>query len=140
MERNAPSTANPNWGFVIPLEENALQSAQKICGLEFSPAFIAFLQRANNAIPAKRNFTLGQESYTFKNVLNFNIEGKCTFAFFMHQLKAHLDAPEIFFGSDGYGGLFILNTSTDQVLFLDTDTGIKKPLIIFDLFLKKLES
>ncbi|WP_221279423.1 SMI1/KNR4 family protein [Helicobacter gastrocanis] len=140
MERNTPATQNPNWGFVIPLEEAALESAQKLCGLEFSPMFLDFLKRTNNAIPPKRNFYIGQENYTFKNVLNFNMEGKCTFAFFMQKLKAHLEAQEIFFGSDGYGGLFILDTASDQVLFLDTDTGVKKPLLSFDLLLKKLES
>ncbi|CRF48711.1 hypothetical protein HHE03_02850 [Helicobacter heilmannii] len=138
MERTSESNMS-GWEFVVPLEEAGLETAQAYASLEFSPAFIEFLRRANNAIPSKRSFSIGNHNYAFKNVLNFNTEGKCLFVFFMETLKEHLEANQIVFGSDGYGGYFLLDTATNKVHFLDSDTGKKTPLIDFSMFLKKLE-
>ncbi|WP_104732830.1 SMI1/KNR4 family protein [Helicobacter salomonis] len=134
------NTSVSDWEFVVPLEDSGLETAQAHAHVEFSPEFVEFLRRANNAIPHKRNFSIGTRSYQFKNVLNFNTEGKCLFAFFMETLKEHLGAGQIVFGSDGYGGYFLLDTATNKVHFLDSDTGDKIPLIDFAMFLKKLES
>ncbi len=128
------------WEFNIPLEEQGLKAAQEFSKLEFSPEFVAFLQRANNAIPLKRSFSIGDCSYHFKNVLNFNMEGKCLFVFFMEALKNHLQANEFVFASDGYGGYYVLNNANNKVYFLDSDTGEKTPLIDFAMFLKKIEN
>lgn len=57
----------------------------------------------------------------------------------MEALKEHLQEGEIVFGSDGYGGYYVLDMPTQKVLFLDTDTHTKTPLLDFALFLQKLE-
>lgn len=79
-------------------------------------------------------------SYTFKHVLNFNLEGKGLLIDFMQSLKEWLEPEEIIFANDGYGGYYLLNTATDVVLFLDTDDGSKHALLHLKMFLKKLES
>ncbi|CCF79871.1 SMI1/KNR4 family protein [Helicobacter bizzozeronii] len=140
METNSPTTQYLNWDFMIPLQEESLQAAQEFCHQSFSPAFIEFLKQTNNAIPPKRSFSIGSNTYHFKNVLNFNTEGKCLFVFFMDTLKEHLQEGEIVFGSDGYGGYYLLDNTTQKVLFLDTDTYTKTPLLVFEMFVKKLES
>lgn len=40
----------------------------------------------------------------------------------------------------GMGGYYLWNTTTDVVLFLDTDDGSKHALLHLKMFLKKLES
>ncbi|TSA85734.1 SMI1/KNR4 family protein [Helicobacter mehlei] len=139
MATNGNTTQGLSWDFAIPLQEEGLQAAQDFSKQEFSPTFIDFLRRNNNAIPPKHSFSIGNKNYSFKNVLDFNTEGKCLFVFFMESLKEHLGQSEIVFGSDGYGGYYLLDTSNQQVLFLDTDTYTKTPLLVWDMFMKKLE-
>ncbi len=81
---------------------------------------------------------VGNESYTFKHVLNFNLES--LFIDFMQSLKEWLEPEEIVFANDGYGGYYLLNTASGVVLFLDTDDGSKHALLHLKMFLKKLES
>ncbi|GAA7833324.1 hypothetical protein HpBT230_02170 [Helicobacter pylori] len=82
---------------------------------------------------------VGNKSYTFKHVLNLNLEGKGLFIDFMHSLKEWLDPEEIIFANDGYGGYYLLNTASDVVLFLDTDDGSKHALLHIKMFLIKRE-
>ncbi len=58
----------------------------------------------------------------------------------MQSLKEWLEPEEIVFANDGYGGHYLWNTTTDVVLFLDTDDGSKHVLLHLNMFLKKLES
>ncbi|GAA7076506.1 hypothetical protein ID0189_01050 [Helicobacter pylori] len=51
-----------------------------------------------------------------------------------------MEPEEIVFANDGYGGYYLWNTTTDVVLFLDTDDGSKHALLHLKMFLKKLES
>ncbi|EMG89525.1 hypothetical protein HMPREF1403_01288 [Helicobacter pylori GAM201Ai] len=51
---------------------------------------------------------VGNESYTFKHVLNFNLEGKGLLIDFMQSLKEWLEPEEIVFANDGYGGVLSL--------------------------------
>ncbi|GAA7127414.1 hypothetical protein HpBGD38_02650 [Helicobacter pylori] len=83
---------------------------------------------------------VGNKSYAFKHVLNFNLEGKGLFIDFMQSLKEWLEPEEIIFANDGYGGYYLLNTTSDVVLFLDADDGSKHALLHLKMFLKKLES
>ncbi len=116
---------------------NGLEERLKI---GFSDAFKDFIKRSNYGFSQWRYFMVGNESYTFKHVLNFNLEGKGLFIDFMQSLKEWLEPEEIIFANDGYGGYYLLNTTTDVVLFLDTDDGLKKALLNLKMFLKKLES
>ncbi|MCQ2859850.1 SMI1/KNR4 family protein [Helicobacter pylori] len=129
-----------NWEFVEPLNENALNGLEERLKIGFSDAFKDFIKRSNYGFSQLRSFMVGSESYTFKHVLNFNLEGKGLLIDFMQSLKEWLEPEEIIFANDGYGGYYLLNTTTDVVLFLDTDDGSKHVLLHLNMFLKKLES
>ncbi|MEJ8625952.1 SMI1/KNR4 family protein [Helicobacter pylori] len=129
-----------NWEFVEPLNENALSDLEERLKIGFSDAFKDFIKRSNYGFSQWRYFMVGNESYTFKHVLNFNLEGKGLFVDLMQSLKEWLEPEEIVFANDGYGGYYLLNTTTDVVLFLDTDGGSKHALLHLKMFLKKLES
>lgn len=127
-----------NWEFVEPLNENALSDLEERLEIGFSDAFKDFINRSNYGFSQLRYFMVGNESYTFKHVLNFNLES--LLIDFMQSLKEWLESEEIVFANDGYGGYYLWNTTTDVVLFLDTDNGSKKALLNLNMFLKKLES
>ncbi|MGL2783392.1 SMI1/KNR4 family protein [Helicobacter pylori] len=129
-----------NWEFVEPLNDHALNDLEERLKIGLSDAFKDFIKRSNYGFSQWRYFMVGNESYTFKHVLNFNLEGKSLFTDFMQSLKEWLEPEEIIFANDGYGGYYLLNTTTDVVLFLDTDDGSKKALLNLNMFLKKLES
>ncbi|WP_187868949.1 SMI1/KNR4 family protein [Helicobacter pylori] len=127
-----------NWEFVEPLNENALSDLEERLKIGFSDAFKDFVKRSNYGFSQWRSFVVGNKSYTFKHVLNFNLEG--LFIDFMQSLKEWLEPEEIVFANDGYGGYYLWNMTTDVVLFLDTDDGSKHALLNLNMFLKKLES
>ncbi|OOC22581.1 SMI1/KNR4 family protein [Helicobacter pylori] len=127
-----------NWEFVEPLNENAFHLLEERLKIGFSDAFKDFIKRSNYGFSQWRYFMVGNESYTFKHVLNFNLES--LLIDFMESLKEWLEPEEIVFANDGYGGYYLWNTTTDVVLFLDTDNGSKKALLNLNMFLKKLES
>ncbi|MDO7811503.1 SMI1/KNR4 family protein [Helicobacter pylori] len=127
-----------NWEFVEPLNDNALNDLEERLKIGLSDAFKDFIKRSNYGFSQWRSFMVGNKSYTFKHVLNFNLES--LFIDFMQSLKEWLEPEEIVFANDGYGGYYLLNTTTDVVLFLDTDDGSKHALLHLKMFLKKLES
>ncbi|WQT62442.1 SMI1/KNR4 family protein [Helicobacter pylori] len=127
-----------NWEFVEPLNGNALSDLEERLKIGFSGEFKDFIKRSNYGFSQWRYFMVGNESYTFKHVLNFNLES--LLIDFMQSLKEWLEPEEIVFANDGYGGYYLWNTTTDVVLFLDTDDGSKKALLNLNMFLKKLES
>ncbi|WP_033743654.1 SMI1/KNR4 family protein [Helicobacter pylori] len=127
-----------NWEFVESLNENALSDLEERLEIGFSDEFKDFINRSNYGFSQLRYFMVGNESYTFKHVLNFNLES--LLIDFMQSLKEWLEPEEIVFANDGYGGYYLWNTTTDVVLFLDTDNGSKKALLNLNMFLKKLES
>ncbi len=127
-----------NWEFVEPLNENAFHLLEERLKIGFSGEFKDFIKRSNYGFSQWRSFMVGNESYTFKHVLNFNLES--LLVDFMQSLKEWLEPEEIVFANDGYGGYYLWNTTTDVVLFLDTDDGSKKALLNLNMFLKKLES
>ncbi len=131
-----PTNTELNWGFVEPLNENALNGLEERLKIGLSDAFKDFIKRSNYGFSQWRSFMVGNESYTFKHVLNFNLEGKSLFADFMQSLKEWLEPEEIVFANDGYGGYYLLNTTTDVVLFLDTDDGSKHALLHLNVFKK----
>ncbi|WRD30310.1 SMI1/KNR4 family protein [Helicobacter pylori] len=133
-----PANSELNWEFVEPLNEKALNGLEDQLKTGLSDAFKDFIKRSNYGFSQLRYFMVGNESYTFKHVLNFNLES--LFIDFMQSLKEWLEPEEIIFANDGYGGYYLLNTTTDVVLFLDTDDGSKKALLNLKMFLKKLES
>ncbi|RVZ51688.1 SMI1/KNR4 family protein [Helicobacter pylori] len=137
---NIPTNTELNWEFVEPLNENALSDLEERLKIGFSDEFKDFINRSNYGFSQLRYFMVGNKSYTFKHVLNFNLDGKGLFIDFMQSLKEWLEPEEIVFANDGYGGYYLLNTTTDVVLFLDTDDGSKKALLNLKMFLKKLES
>ncbi|MGL2657432.1 SMI1/KNR4 family protein [Helicobacter pylori] len=127
-----------NWEFVEPLNDHALSDLEERLKIGFSDAFKDFIKRSNYGFSQWRYFMVGNESYTFKHVLNFNLES--LFIDLMQRLKEWLEPEEIVFANDGYGGYYLWNTTTDVVLFLDTDDGSKHALLHLKMFLKKLES
>ncbi|RVZ22128.1 SMI1/KNR4 family protein [Helicobacter pylori] len=133
-----PANSELNWEFVEPLNENALSDLEERLKIGFSGEFKDFINRSNYGFSQWRSFMVGNESYTFKHVLNFNLES--LLIDFMQSLKEWLEPEEIVFANDGYGGYYLWNTTTDVVLFLDTDDGSKKALLNLKMFLKKLES
>ncbi|WRA00424.1 SMI1/KNR4 family protein [Helicobacter pylori] len=135
-----PANSKLNWEFVEPLNEKALSGLEDQLKTGLSDAFKDFVKRSNYGFSQLRYFMVGNESYTFKHVLNFNLEGKGLFIDLMQRLKEWLEPEEIVFANDGYGGYYLLNATTDVVLFLDTDDGSKKALLNLNMFLKKLES
>ncbi|MFS7884947.1 SMI1/KNR4 family protein [Helicobacter pylori] len=135
---NIPTNTELNWEFVEPLNENALNRLEERLKIGLSDAFKDFIKRSNYGFSQWRYFMVGNKSYTFKHVLNFNLES--LFIDFMQSLKEWLEPEEIIFANDGYGGYYLLNTASDVVLFLDTDDGSKHALLRLKMFLKKLES
>ncbi|WP_367709415.1 SMI1/KNR4 family protein [Helicobacter pylori] len=133
-----PANTELNWEFVEPLNNNALNGLEERLKIGFSDAFKDFIKRSNYGFSQWRYSMVGSESYMFKHVLNFNLES--LFVDFMQSLKEWLEPEEIIFANDGYGGYYLWNTTTDVVLFLDTDNGSKKALLNLKMFLKKLES
>ncbi|GAA7203767.1 cell division protein [Helicobacter pylori] len=133
-----PANSELNWEFVEPLNENAFHLLEERLKIGFSDEFKDFIKRSNYGFSQLRYFMVGNESYTFKHVLNFNLES--LFTDFMQSLKEWLEPEEIIFANDGYGGYYLLNTTSDVVLFLDTDDGSKHALLHLKMFLKKLES
>ncbi|PDX57096.1 SMI1/KNR4 family protein [Helicobacter pylori] len=133
-----PANSELNWEFVEPLNDHALSGLEYQLKTGLSDAFKDFIKRSNYGFSQLRYFMVGNESYTFKHVLNFNLES--LFIDFMQSLKEWLEPEEIIFANDGYGGYYLWNTTTDVVLFLDTDNRSKKALLNLKMFLKKLES
>ncbi|WP_120879615.1 SMI1/KNR4 family protein [Helicobacter pylori] len=133
-----PANSELNWEFVEPLNEKALSGLEEQLKMGLSDAFKDFIKRSNYGFSQWRSFMVGNKSYAFKHVLNFNLES--LFVDFMQSLKEWLEPEEIIFANDGYGGYYLLNATTDVVLFLDTDDGSKKALLNLNMFLKKLES
>ncbi|MFP6073132.1 SMI1/KNR4 family protein [Helicobacter pylori] len=133
-----PTNTELNWEFVEPLNEKVLNGLEDQLKTGLSDAFKDFIKRSNYGFSQLRYFMVGNESYMFKHVLNFNLES--LFIDFMQSLKEWLEPEEIVFANDGYGGYYLWNTTTDVVLFLDTDDGSKKALLNLKMFLKKLES
>ncbi len=133
-----PTNTGLNWEFVEPLNDNALNGLEDQLKTGLSDAFKDFIKRSNYGFSQLRYFMVGNESYMFKHVLNFNLES--LFIDFMQILKEWLEPEEIVFANDGYGGYYLWNTTTDVVLFLDTDDGSKHALLHLKMFLKKLES
>lgn len=127
-----------NWEFVESLNDHALSDLEERLKIGLSDEFKDFINRSNYGFSQLRYFMVGNESYTFKHVLNFNLES--LLIDFMQSLKEWLEPEEIVFANDGYGGYYLWNTTTDVVLFLDTDNGSKKALLNLNMFLKKLES
>ncbi|GHR58556.1 hypothetical protein JP0101_06810 [Helicobacter pylori] len=135
-----PTNSELNWEFVEPLNEKALSGLEDQLKMGLSDAFKDFVKRSNYGFSQWRSFMVGNKSYTFKHVLNFNLEGKGLLIDFMQNLKECLEPEEIIFANDGYGGYYLLNTASGVVLFLDTDDGSKHALLHLKMFLKKLES
>ncbi len=133
-----PANSELNWEFVEPLNEKALSGLEDQLKMGLSDAFKDFIKRSNYGFSQLRYFMVGNKSYTFKHVLNFNLES--LFIDFMQSLKEFLEPEEIVFANDGYGGYYLLNTASGVVLFLDTDDGSKHALLHLKMFLKKLES
>ncbi len=133
-----PANSELNWEFVEPLNDHALNGLEERLKIGFSDEFKDFIKRSNYGFSQWRYFMVGNESYTFKHVLNFNLES--LFTDFMQSLKEWLEPEEIIFANDGYGGYYLWNTTTDVVLFLDTDDGSKHALLHLKMLLKKLES
>ncbi len=133
-----PTNSELNWEFVEPLNDKALNGLEERLKIGLSDAFKDFIKRSNYGFSQWRSFMVGNKSYTFKHVLNFNLES--LFIDFMQSLKEWLEPEEIVFANDGYGGYYFWNTTTDVVLFLDTDDGSKHALLHLKMFLKKLES
>ncbi|GAA9986590.1 hypothetical protein VN1000_05770 [Helicobacter pylori] len=134
-----PTNSELNWEFVELLNEKALSGLEDQLKMGLSDAFKDFVKRSNYGFSQWRSFMVGNKSYTFKHVLNFNLEGKGLLIDFMQSLKEWLDPEEIIFANDGYGGYYLLNTASDVVLFLDTDDGSKHALLHIKMFLIKRE-
>ncbi|GAA8812303.1 hypothetical protein BTM152_13450 [Helicobacter pylori] len=134
-----PTNSELNWEFVEPLNENALSGLEDQLKMGLSDAFKDFVKRSNYGFSQWRSFMVGNKSYTFKHVLNFNLDGKGLLIDFMQSLKEWLEPEEIIFANDGYGGYYLLNTASDVVLFLDTDDGSKHVLLHLKVFLIKRE-
>ncbi|GAA9296783.1 hypothetical protein BTM391_04120 [Helicobacter pylori] len=134
-----PTNSELNWEFVEPLNEKALSGLEDQLKMGLSGAFKDFVKRSNYGFSQWRSFMVGNKSYTFKHVLNFNLEGKGLLIDFMQSLKEWLEPEEIIFANDGYGGYYLLNTTSDVVLFLDTDDCSKHALLHIKMFLIKRE-
>ncbi|GAA8689584.1 hypothetical protein HpBT341_05160 [Helicobacter pylori] len=134
-----PTNSELNWEFVEPLNEKALSGLEDQLKMGLSDAFKDFVKRSNYGFSQWRSFMVGNKSYTFKHVLNFNLEGKGLLIDLMKSLKEWLEPEEIIFANDGYGGYYLLNTASGVVLFLDTDDGSKHALLHIKMFLIKRE-
>ncbi|WP_104748747.1 SMI1/KNR4 family protein [Helicobacter cetorum] len=135
------TTTEMNWEFVEPLKEGVFNLLEAQLEIDFSDEFKDFIERANYGFNRTRNFMVANKNYTLKHVLDFNVNrtNNDSFLVFMHYLKEWLEPSEIVFANDGYGGYYLLNTETNLVLFLDTDTFKKHVLLNFEMFLKKIE-
>ncbi|WP_342370334.1 SMI1/KNR4 family protein [Helicobacter pylori] len=112
-----PTNSELNWEFVEPLNEKALSGLEDQLKMGLSDAFKDFVKRSNYGFSQWRSFMVGNKSYTFKHVLNFNLEGKGLLIDFVQSLKEWLEPEEIIFANDGYGGYYLLNTASGVVLF-----------------------
>ncbi len=101
-----PTNTELNWEFVEPLNENALSDLEERLKIGLSDEFKDFINRSNYDFSQLRYFMVGNESYMFKHVLNFNLES--LFIDFMQSLKEWLEPEEIIFANDGYGGVLSL--------------------------------
>ncbi len=100
---NIPTNTELNWEFVEPLNDNALSGLEYQLKTGLSDAFKDFVKRSNYGFSQWRSFMVGNKSYTFKHVLNFNLES--LLIDFMQSLKEWLEPEEIIFANDGYGGI-----------------------------------
>lgn len=128
------------WKYKIELKDEDFQAVRALISYELSKDFVNFIYQANGAMPSKKTIQIGDEFYSFKNILNFNLQGECTFPIFYGLLKDRemLAEDEIPFGSDGCGGYYLLNLSSQRVVFLDLQSEEKKNLVRFDLFISKI--
>lgn len=128
------------WKYKIELKDGDFQAVKTLISHELSEDFVNFIYQANGAMPSKKNIQIGDEFYSFKNALNFNLRGECAFLVFYGLLKDRgvLAEDEIPFGSDGCGGYYLLNLSSQRVVFLDLQSEEKKNLVRFDLFISKI--
>ncbi len=83
-----PANSELNWKFVEPLNEKALNGLEDQLKMGLSDAFKDFIRRSNYGFSQWRSFVVGNKSYTFKHVLNFNLESKGLFIDFMQSLMA----------------------------------------------------
>lgn len=129
------------WKYKIELKNEDFQAVKALISHNISEEFINFVYQANGAMSSKKTIQIGDEFYSFKNVLNFNLQGECAFPVFYGLLKDRgvLAEDEIPFGSDGYGGYYLLNLSNHKVVFLDLQSEEKRNLVSFDLFVSKIE-
>ncbi|GAA7470222.1 hypothetical protein MMM100_03480 [Helicobacter pylori] len=100
-----PTNTELNWEFVEPLNENALSDLEERLKIGFSGEFKDFIKRSNYGFSQWRSFMVGNKSYAFKHVLNFNLESKGLFIDFMKSLKEWLEPEEIIFVMTGMGGI-----------------------------------
>ncbi|GAA8643794.1 hypothetical protein KYTH83_01290 [Helicobacter pylori] len=100
-----PTNTELNWEFVEPLNENALSDLEERLKIVFSGEFKDFIKRSNYGFSQWRSFMVGNKSYAFKHVLNFNLESKGLFIDFMKSLKEWLEPEEIIFVMTGMGGI-----------------------------------
>ncbi|GHR41842.1 hypothetical protein VN1261_04010 [Helicobacter pylori] len=85
--KQIPTNSELNWEFVEPLNDNALNGLEDQLKMGLSDAFKDFVKRSNYGFSQWRSFMVGNKSYTFKHVLNFNLEGKGLLIDFMKSLK-----------------------------------------------------
>lgn len=129
------------WQYRIEIKNQDFEAIETSLPQSLSEEFRSFVVRANGAMPIEKTIEMGGEFYTFKNVLNFNLEGECSFMTFYGLLKDRgvLDENEIPFGSDGCGGYYLLDLVSQKVVFLDLQSEKKIPLLVFEKFIAKLE-
>ncbi|GAA7307862.1 hypothetical protein HpM063_02210 [Helicobacter pylori] len=100
-----PANSELNWEFVELLHEKALIGLEDQLKTGLSDAFKDFIKRSNYGFSQWRSFMVGNKSYAFKHVLNFNLESKGLFIDFMKSLKEWLEPEEIIFVMTGMGGI-----------------------------------
>ena len=129
------------WQYRIEIKNEDFKAIETSLPQSLSEEFRSFVVRANGAMPIKKTIEMGGGFYTFKNVLNFNLNGECSFMTFYSLLKDRgvLDENEIPFGSDGCGGYYLLDLVSQKVVFLDLQSEKKTPLLMFEKFIAKLE-
>ncbi|STP09975.1 SMI1/KNR4 family protein [Helicobacter acinonychis] len=84
---NIPRT-EINWEFVEPLNDNALKGVKDQFKVDLSDAFKDFIKLANYGFSQWRSFMVGNETYAFKHVLNFNLESESLLVILMQSLLA----------------------------------------------------
>lgn len=129
------------WQYRIEIKNEDFEAIETSLPQSLSEEFRSFVIRANGAMPIEKTIEMGGEFYTFKNVLNFNLKGECSFMTFYSLLKDRgvLDENEIPFGSDGCGGYYLFDLVSQKVVFLDLQSEKKTPLLVFEKFIAKLE-